>query len=540
MTSPASDGPKGQRVSAKSTADPILRNALRYTISAQEYETLHKYIISRSKVLKRNAPTVAKVERLVERPGRDDYHASAVRAASRVFVATGAALKLYGLVVERVLGQKSAQGKKLPFWRSPNFRLSLSISTILLLHRILFRFFTRLRAQLLSPEARPFRQRNKRTGQSLTSSLAPAIGASLAGFMLAVYPSEQLRVTIAIYALSRAAEFAYNHAEEEGWIWGQRSGIERPWWWGSWLLFPLTCGQLVHAFIFDRETIPEGLSDFIFKNSPQYLHGKPVDYPSNLPWPSPDEVVDKVAQMSRLNYPPFTSPILFPDSTTLPNSLASISPITAPAHPLIHSLTCATLHPSDTSCLRTYLTYWIQVFPRITRMFAILFAVLSIPKYKSFYHSPILSLNSLASRILRYAAFVAGSIGTSWASICLFQQLFPKRFLATQRFFLGGVLGGLWGWIVRGDARGEFLYGMRTSLDSLWKVGRKRGWWKGIRGGDVGLFVASLMVINVIYERDARAINSGVVRRGISSLRGEGLRDWVEEEDGGKERGIER
>lgn len=81
---------------------------------------------------------------------------------------------------------------------------------------------------------------------------------------------------------------------------------------------------------------------------------------------------------------------------------------------------------------------------------------------------------------------------------------------------------------------------MRTSLDSLWKVGRKRGWWKGIRGGDVGLFVASLMVINVIYERDARAINSGVVRRGISSLRGEGLRDWVEEEDGGKERSIER
>lgn len=149
------------------------------------------------------------------------------------------------------------RGKKLPFWRSPNFRLSLSISTILLLHRILFRFFTRLRAQLLSPEARPFRQRNKRTGQSLTSSLAPAIGASLAGFMLAVYPSEQLRVTIAIYALSRAAEFAYNHAEEEGWIWAKRSGIERPWWWGSWLLFPLTCGQLVHAFIFDRETIPE-------------------------------------------------------------------------------------------------------------------------------------------------------------------------------------------------------------------------------------------------------------------------------------------
>jgi hypothetical protein len=93
------------------------------------------------------------------------------------------------------------------------------------------------------------------------------------------------------------------------------------------------------------------------------------------------------------------------------------------------------------------------------------------------------------------------------------------------------MLGGLWGLIVRRDARSEFLYGARASLDSLWKVGKKRGWWRGIRGGDIGLFVASLMVINVVYERDARAIRSGLVRRGVSSLRGQGLRDWVAEED---------
>lgn len=84
---------------------------------------------------------------------------------------------------------------------------------------------------------------------------------------------------------------------------------------------------------------------------------------------------------------------------------------------------------------------------------------------------------------------------------------------------------------MRRDARGEFLYSARTSLDSLWKVGRKRGWWRGVRGGDVGLFVASLMVVNVVYERDASALRSGVVRRGVSSLRGQGLRDWVAEED---------
>lgn len=75
------------------------------------------------------------------------------------------------------------------------------------------------------------------------------------------------------------------------------------------------------------------------------------------------------------------------------------------------------------------------------------------------------------------------------------------------------------------------MYGLRTSLDSVWKVGRKRGWWRGVRGGDVWVFVASLMVVNVVYERDARAVGSGVLRRGVSSLRGEGLRDLVAEED---------
>lgn len=100
------------RLSAKSTADPILRNALRYSISAKEYETLHKYIISRSKVLRRNAPTVAKVEKLVKREGRngepagDDYNAAAIRASLRVFLASSAGLKIWELVGEKFLGKE--------------------------------------------------------------------------------------------------------------------------------------------------------------------------------------------------------------------------------------------------------------------------------------------------------------------------------------------------------------------------------------------------------------------------------------------------
>jgi hypothetical protein len=107
MATPARDGGKEprERITAKSTSDPVLRNALRYTISANEYQTLHKYIISRSKVLKRNSPTVSQVEKLVERSGRDDHNAAAVRASLRVFLATGAGLKAWAIISERLFGK---------------------------------------------------------------------------------------------------------------------------------------------------------------------------------------------------------------------------------------------------------------------------------------------------------------------------------------------------------------------------------------------------------------------------------------------------
>lgn len=143
---PAAAGPS---MSAKSTADPILRNALRYTISAREYALLHRYVLSRSRLLKRRAPAVETVQRLMDgRPrsssravaapgesgqskaedrsqassaataskvraadlgsdaGGDDYNARAIRHSLRVFVATGAAMKLWSLLSSRLTAKK--------------------------------------------------------------------------------------------------------------------------------------------------------------------------------------------------------------------------------------------------------------------------------------------------------------------------------------------------------------------------------------------------------------------------------------------------
>lgn len=155
--------------------------------------------------------------------------------------------------------------KKQPLHKSPTLRLSLSLSTILLMYRLLFRFFSRLRAHLLDPSAAPFRQRNPRTADTLTSPYAPALGASLAGLALGIYPAQQLRVSLAIFALFRALEFGWNCAEDNGMVWGWVKGANgkpaklasRPWWFGSWMLQPFAFGQLLHAVVFDRETFPK-------------------------------------------------------------------------------------------------------------------------------------------------------------------------------------------------------------------------------------------------------------------------------------------
>ena len=108
----------------------------------------------------------------------------------------------------------------------------------------------RLRANLRTEEAQPFRTRNPRVSKALTSRYAPVVGASVAGFALGIAPQEQVRLTLAIYTGTRSLEFLFNVGDEKGYL------DNRPWWFGSWLLMPLSCAQLFHAFVFDRETTP--------------------------------------------------------------------------------------------------------------------------------------------------------------------------------------------------------------------------------------------------------------------------------------------
>jgi hypothetical protein len=82
--------------------DPILRNAMRYSLSPREYQLLHKYLLARTPVVRKSAPEPVRYEGVVEKS--DDYNASAVRASLRVFASAYAGLKLYEIVAAKIFG----------------------------------------------------------------------------------------------------------------------------------------------------------------------------------------------------------------------------------------------------------------------------------------------------------------------------------------------------------------------------------------------------------------------------------------------------
>jgi len=485
------------------------------------------------------APAPRRYEKLTRAASESgDYNIAAVRAAFRVFVTAYVGLKGWEAITQKLArrrGNTPGPATKVAA-RHPNARVALSYATIMLFYRLLHRFFNRLRASLLEDSAAPFRKRNPRVTRLLTGAYTPAIGAALSGLFLGLSPADQLRLTASLYLLARGLEFGYNALEDSGRLWGHKKA-QRPWWFGSWLFMPLACGQLLHAFVFDRDCFPASYGRFILARSPEYIQLRSPNYPATTskPWPGTFDIVDALAALSNLRWPAFTSPILFPN-LPIPShpALAKVIPITSPAHPAILHTSCALLHPSDPSCARTHLKYWLTAFPQTTKFFTLVYGAFALLAYKRLFASPLPFLNALAARILRLALFVTGAIGTSWGSICLFSALLPRSALVTQRWFLGGFLGGLWAFVARRGERGTFLYSARLSGESLWKVGRKRGWWKGVKGGDVWVFVVGLALVGGVYEAQPEAVRGAFVRKGLGVLRGEG---WVDRAVKGKEEG---
>lgn len=78
---------------------PIVRNALRVSLSAKEYRALHDYA-QRSRSLQNKLPSPARFEAITR--SKNKYNEAAVRASLRVFLVSGGLTKMVEFVAGRV------------------------------------------------------------------------------------------------------------------------------------------------------------------------------------------------------------------------------------------------------------------------------------------------------------------------------------------------------------------------------------------------------------------------------------------------------
>jgi hypothetical protein len=95
--------PPGDAASAsEAQVHPLIRNALRVSLSAKEYKVLHERILKRSQALEHRLPTPSTYETIVRTSTNNKYNVAAIRASLRVFVALGGGLEVFELAMARI------------------------------------------------------------------------------------------------------------------------------------------------------------------------------------------------------------------------------------------------------------------------------------------------------------------------------------------------------------------------------------------------------------------------------------------------------
>ena len=471
------------------------------------------------------------VQKAKRQPIQEKQWAADIRAATRVYLSVNYGLKgIQALLVQLSARRSPATATpRKPMVASPQ-RFALSLATLLALHRFLYRLMSAIRRELLSDKVKKIRQRWPKMYDILTWKLTPAVGASLSGLALGICPADQLRVTVAIYVLIRAGELVWQGAEAAGYL------KNKPKWFGSWMLFALAQGQLLHTFFFDPDCFPDAYGNFILNHTPEYIQPRPKGLSTAVIWPTRRDIVDSLAEMAKLRWPTYVSPILRPkDLTTLPASINPlIDPITSRAHPAIQHLSCALLHPSETSCFTPFLRQILLSFRSIGKVMAMYYGAFSILRIRKAFKQPIDFIAQLVQQVLKVTVVVVGSIAGAWGSICFFNNFLPKSFLPKFRFFLGGAISGCLAIIDQSPTGHEnAMYVTRMSIDSLWKVGVKHRWWRGVKGGDVYIFVVALAALNMLYDGQRPVFAQERTMSVIKLLRGDieiGLKDKTEAE----------
>ncbi|SCV70116.1 BQ2448_1510 [Microbotryum intermedium] len=335
----------------------------------------------------------------------------------------------------------------------------------------------------------------------LSNALPPFLAALIASPVMLLEPRGQRRVTISVYALTRALHGLIVGAGKKRWL--SQAMIEGRWWWGGHLVFALANGLLLHSFVYNPSTFPTAYSNFILRFSSAYLPARPAQLPTSAPWPTQKETVAAIAESSRLRWPAFVSPLIHPSAPRSFDNpiLDKMTPILDRTHPGHSRLVCAFLHPDQTGCRSVASNFIIREAVSASKFFGALSLLGLLIRWKKSLRTPDESIYRALLSTTTSSLFLSLSLGTSWSMICALQHYLPNSFLKTKRFFVQGFLAALWVGLVGGQRATDLgLYASRTAIQCVWDTAVAKKKIKSIPHGDVIVFALSMSTLMALHD----------------------------------------
>ncbi|PWN45534.1 hypothetical protein IE81DRAFT_320296 [Ceraceosorus guamensis] len=452
------------------------------------------------------------------------------RTAIRAFLLGYLANTALESLVPAVLRKKSPADALRSLASRTSARVGGALALYALLYRTLVQALSLVRARALVLIPKPLSgdqlitHRDKALASVLrllrSASLVPLAAAISSIPALTVLPgaaeSAFPRQDIAVDLMSKAIVASYHESRR------LNSPLTRwiPGWVNSTLLYAISNGQLLHAFVFDSDCFPKGYGDLIMARSSAYVPPRPQHLPDDIPWPSGRTVVDNIAALSTPSktasaYPAFSSPLLsaLTPSKHPTSPYDAINPLLdyAPAHPSHANLLCAVLHPRDPSCSNNFVSFWKREWVASAKFVAAVMAVLNLIGIKKVIKDPETAIFKYGMAVLQGATLISGSIGSAWALICFFQHWLPRNLLPQARYFLNGFLSSIFIFAVPPARRQQLgMYVGRLSAKSYWATLVKHKRVKPVKNGEALLLGAALAILATLYEARPEALSGGM------------------------------
>ncbi|KAJ6608213.1 hypothetical protein B0H10DRAFT_2068601 [Mycena sp. CBHHK59/15] len=345
-----------------------------------------------------------------------------------------------------------------------------------------------------------------------------ALAGAVAGGLAILWEKRSRREVIAQQIFVRGLQGTYN-------TYSQKWGISIPY--GAAMVFTLSCGQIMYAFMLHPESLPPSYDRWILatsqapKESQLFSHRLMQEHVTDI------SLLDKI----------IAGPNVAPAHLSAMRSLRERALNATSESDLPHHAPCHVFHPTLDGCLRMTLTRLVTVTTAMLPIYSALHFVPTILlRWRMFCDSPRSVLARAAVRSLRSSFFIGVFTTIFLAGICIKNRLYdgliaspalvfallrkvlPPRavdFLVSKAsFWLLGIFSGLSILVEDPRRRAELaMYVLPKGLQTVWVAARGRGLvFRTGNWGEGALMGLGMGMVMTIYQNDPQHL-SGFVRK---------------------------